>query len=210
MQIDVYNKTGEKIKTLKLSDSFDVTVSDKLITKYINYLRNALRFPVANTKNRGDVSGGGKKPYKQKGTGNARAGSSRSPLWVGGGVTFGPTSDRNFAQRINSKEKKRAILSIISSFIKDKNAVAVESFDFSEPKTKKALEILEKLNTEGKVSVIVSYSEQNTILSLRNAAGIHVMTPNMLNILNLISSDKVVISEKALEEISKNYSLEAK
>lgn len=210
MKIALYNHAGEKVKDLTLSEDFNVEVSDKLITKYINYLRNALRSPVANTKNRGQVSGGGKKPWKQKGTGNARVGSSRSPLWIGGGVTFGPTSLRNFAQRINSKEKKKAILAIISKHVADKNAVIVENLDYKEPKTKKAVELLEKLKVEGKASVIVSLSDKNAILSLRNMAGVHVMTPNMLDILNLISSDKVVISEKALEEIVNNYQLAKK
>ncbi len=206
MKIAVYSKSGEKKEELTLSKAFDVEVGREAITLYINYLRNALRAPIANTKDRGAVSGGGKKPYRQKGTGNARAGSTRSPLWVGGGVTFGPTCERNFKTKFNSKEKKRIILSVFGDFIRNKKAVVITDLALSEPKTKKADEILNNLKAEGKISVISGKKDINCNLAFRNIAGIKMMEPKRLDMISVISSDQLILSKEALEEIEAVYS----
>lgn len=205
MKVTVYKQSGEKLEDLTLSESFETIASPKAITLYINYLRNSLRFPVANTKNRGEVSGGGKKPWKQKGTGNARAGSSRSPLWVGGGVTFGPTSDRNFQTRINSKEKKRVIRAIFTDLILNNRFIALEHLIMKETKTKTALEILSNLKVEGKIALIITPADTNARYSFRNIAGIKVMSPNKLDMIYLMSSNKVVIAKEALKVIDEIY-----
>lgn len=205
MKISVYSQSGEKIEELTLSEAFDVKASSASVTLYINYLRNSLRAPIANTKDRSAVSGGGKKPYKQKGTGNARAGSSRSPLWVGGGVTFGPKSDQNWKTRINSRERKRVILAIIAEFFKDNKALVVDDLSIDAPKTKKADEILNKIKAEGKISLITVTDDKNAAASFRNIAGVFAMSPNRLDMLNLISSNHMVLSKKALEELEIVY-----
>lgn len=205
MKVAVYSQSGEKKEDLTLSDVFDVKASSSSITLYINYLRNSLRAPIANTKDRSAVSGGGKKPYKQKGTGNARAGSSRSPLWVGGGVTFGPKSDQNWKTRINSRERKRVILGIIAEFLRDKKVIVVEDLAIDAPKTKKADEILNNIKAEGKISLISVVDDKNAGASFRNLAGVHSMSPNRLDMINLISSNHLVFSKKALEEIEIVY-----
>lgn len=205
MKIAVYSQSGEKKEDLTLSDVFDVMANSASITLYINYLRNSLRAPIANTKDRGAVSGGGKKPYKQKGTGNARAGSSRSPLWVGGGVTFGPKSDQNWKTRINSKERKKVILGIISEFIRDKKALVVENLAIDMPKTKVADEILNNIGASGKISLISVVDDKNANVSFRNIAGVFSMSPNRLDMINLISSNQLVLSKKSLEEIESVY-----
>ena len=130
MKVAVLNQKGEKVEDLTLSKSFDVEVSAHSRTLYINYLRAALRSPIANTKDRSEVSGGGKKPWKQKGTGNARVGSSRSPLWVHGGVTFGPNNDQNFKIRINHKEKKKVFLGLIGDMVKNDKLVVLTDLNF--------------------------------------------------------------------------------
>lgn len=205
MKIAVYNQQNDKVKDITLSPNFDIKVSSEAVTLYINYLRAALRSPIANTKDRGDVSGGGRKPYKQKGTGNARAGSTRSPLWVGGGVTFGPTNDRNFRIRINSKEKKRVIFGILADLIRDTKVKVIDDLTLAKIKTKNAASILESIQAEGKTSVIIESSDVNTILSFRNIAGVFVMTPNKLDVINLMSSNTVIVSEKALARFEEVY-----
>lgn len=209
MKVAVYSQSGEKKEDLTLSEAFEVKASNATITLYINYLRNSLRAPIANTKDRGAVSGGGKKPYKQKGTGNARAGSSRSPLWVGGGVTFGPKSDQNWKTRINSKERKKVILGIVAEFLRDKKVLVVENLAIDAPKTKKADEILNNIKASGKISVISVVDDKHAAVSFRNIAGVHAMSPNRLDMINLISSNQLVFSKKALEEMEVVYTSKA-
>lgn len=206
MKISTYNQNGEKKEDLTMSNIFDVSVSPKAVTLYVNYLRAALRFPIANTKNRGEVSGGGKKPWKQKGTGNARVGSSRSPLWVGGGVTFGPTNDKNFHKRINSKEKRRVILGIIADLVKADKVAIIEDFESKTPKTKEAANLLRSIKAEGKISVIFCKEDGNAYLSFRNIAGVKTMSPSKLDMIFLMSSDKVIISKKAYGQLEEIFS----
>jgi large subunit ribosomal protein L4 len=206
MKITSYNQAGEKKEDISMSAIFDAEVGSKAATLYINYLRSALRFPIANTKNRGEVSGGGKKPWKQKGTGNARAGSSRSPLWVGGGVTFGPNNDQNFHKRINSRERRRVILGLIGEIIRDKKMIALDSFKIEAPKTKDAATLLSEVKAEGKVSVILSKENGNANMAFRNIAGVKVMSPSKLDMIYLTSCDKVVISKEALKQLEEIFS----
>jgi len=206
MKVAVYNQEGVKVEDLTLSKSFETQVSPEAVTLYVNYLRSAMRSPIANTKDRSQVRGGGKKPWRQKGTGNARVGSSRSPLWVGGGVTFGPSNERNFKKRINKAEKKRIILGIISDFIKDKKAIFVSDMKMSEPKTKKASEILEALKAVGKIAVLLNKNDENSKISLRNIQGVKPMSPAYLDMIYLLSSDSVVISKDTVSEIENLYS----
>lgn len=205
MKIDVYKKSGEKSGEISLSDAFNQKIKVEAMTQYLNYVRASLQAPIANTKNRGQVSGGGKKPWRQKGTGNARAGSTRSPLWVGGGVTFGPTSARNFSKRINANLRRTAILSIISKFIIDKKAKAVEDFSFETPKTKDANKILNNLGVEGKVALIISKTDKNAELALRNIAGVKSMSAQWLDIIHLSSSSELIFSRESIKELEATY-----
>lgn len=205
MKISVYNQKGEKVKDLTLSSNFSLSLNPKLLTLYINYLRSATRYAIANTKDRSEVSGGGKKPWRQKGTGNARVGSTRSPLWVGGGVTFGPTSNQNFKKRINSVAKKNAILGIFSELFKDKKVAIVENLKLNTVKTNSAAEILNNLKLTGKLSIILSNNDENARLSFRNIEGIKIMSANKLDMLHILSSDNIILSENSLSEIENIY-----
>jgi len=205
MKLEVFNQKGEKVKDLQVSKAFDVDLSSKALTLYVNYLRNALRNPVANSKDRSEVSGGGKKPFKQKGTGRARQGSSRSPLWVGGGVTFGPSSEQNFHTRINKSTKRKVILGVIGSLIKDNKAIAIENLSFEKPSTKKAVEVIENVKAQGKISVILNDQDQNADKSMRNIGGIKLMTPQKLNVIDLLSTDKLIISVPAIDKVEATY-----
>lgn len=205
MKIDVLNQKGEVVKEMQTSELFDVVVSPKSLTLYVNYLRNALRGPVANTKDRGEVSGGGKKPYKQKGTGRARAGSTRSPLWVGGGVTFGPTSERSYGTKINKSLKRNVILGIFGEAFKEKKAVVLESLALKNPKTKDASQVLENIKAEGKISIIMNNTDENANMAFRNLAGVTLMSPSRLNFINILSSDKIVFSLDSLSKIEETF-----
>lgn len=207
MKVDIVNKKGEKVKQIELDKSLEVSYSPSALALYVNYLRNACRGSVAKTKDRSEVSGGGKKPYKQKGTGRARAGSSRSPLWVGGGVTFGPTGNENHKTRINKQTKKKIILGTIGSFFKNKRAVLVEDLIFGTAKTKEAVDCLKKFNIDGKIALIFDQNDTNAEKSFRNIAGIEAMPYNKLDFLNLLSANSMVLSLPALENIVNTYKL---
>jgi len=206
MKVAVLNQKGDKVKDLDYPKSFEVTVSDAAVTQYVNYLRAALRDPVANSKDRSEVSGGGRKPWKQKGTGRARHGSTRSPLWVGGGVTFGPSNSQNFKLRINKSLKRSVIISTLNKLFQDKKAIIIDDLNMSEPKTKNAIEILENIKADGKISLVFNADETNLEKSFRNIAGINLSMPGKLNIITLMSSDSLVLSETSLNQIVKIYS----
>jgi len=207
MKVAIYNKAGEKKSDLTLSKRFDDEVSNKAVTLYINYLRNALRAPIANTKDRGQVSGGGKKPWRQKGTGNARVGSTRSPLWVGGGVTFGPTSARNFQQRINKGLKKQIIAGIIGEYAKNKKLFILDDLSFEKPSTKAAEEMLAKIKTAGKVSVIAAPKDEFSYESFRNLPYVTFMAVSKPNMIAVSSSQNLFISKEAAEILEKNLEI---
>jgi len=206
IKIALQNQSGEKIKDISVSAAFDIQVSPKSITLYVQYLRNALRWPVANTKDRSEVSGGGRKPWKQKGTGSARVGSTRSPLWIGGGVTFGPNNDQNFQTRLNKSVKRGVIASVIGQMMKAKKASVIDKFDIAKPNTKFALSVLNSLKTEGKISLIIEEKDIDIEKSFRNIPGIHVMTPHKLNMITLLSSDHFIATADALKKLEEIYS----
>lgn len=205
MKISVLNQKGEKVSDLQLSKAFDVEISDESLTLYVNYLRNALRGPVANSKDRSEVSGGGRKPYKQKGTGRARPGSTRSPLWVGGGVTFGPSSEQNFRTRINKNLKKKVILGVIADAARQNKLIILDSLAMAEPKTKAAVNVLSNIKAEGKISLVLSDTDSNCDKSFGNIEGVNLMMPGRLNVINILSSNNIVLSEKSLEQIEALY-----
>jgi large subunit ribosomal protein L4 len=206
MKIEVLNQSGEKVKDLQLSNIFDVQLSPEALALYVNYLRNSLRGAVANSKDRSEVSGGGKKPYKQKGTGRARQGSSRSPIWVGGGVTFGPTNDRNFKTKINKSQKRNVIMGIFGEAFRQNKAVVVDTLALKTPKTKEAVSILNSVKVEGKISVILNDTDTNADMSFRNLDGVSMMISNRLNVIDLISADKMVFSIDSLNKLEEIFS----
>ncbi len=206
MKIEVLNQSGEKVKDLQLSNIFDVQLSPEALSLYVNYLRNSLRGAVANSKDRSEVSGGGKKPYKQKGTGRARQGSSRSPIWVGGGVTFGPTNDRNFRTKINKSQKRNVIMGIFGEAFRQNKAVVIDSLALKSPKTKEAVSILNSAKVEGKISVILNDSDINADMSFRNLDGVSMMVSSKLNVIDLISADKMVFSLDSLNKLEEIFS----
>lgn len=203
---DVYNMQGEKTSSLTLDERiFKHKPKMNLLHQVVTSQLANSRKPYAHTKTRGEVSGGGIKPWKQKGTGRARAGSSRSPIWIGGGVTFGPRKKRNYLQKTNKKVKKIALTMALSVAYQDKKIIIVDKIHFDKIKTKQAENFLQKLPIkEGTILMIVSESEQNLLLSTRNLSYLKTINSNCLNVLDIIKHDWIVIEREAFAKIEKN------
>ena len=200
----VLNLKGDKVKDLALNDSvWAVEVNESVMHDAIVLAQASLRQGTASTKTRSEVSGGGRKPYKQKGTGNARQGSTRSPQWPGGGIVFGP-KPRKYDKKQNRKERRLALKSALTSKLQDKELVIVENFNLESNKTKAFNEMLAKLNVNGKALVVCANENENLYLAARNNRKVAVMTVSEVNVLDLVAVDYLVIDEssvKALEEV---------
>jgi large subunit ribosomal protein L4 len=200
----VLNLKGEKVKDLALNDSvWAVEVNEPVMHDAIVLAQASMRQGTASTKTRSEVSGGGRKPYKQKGTGNARQGSTRSPQWPGGGIVFGP-KPRKYDKKQNRKERRLALKSALTSKLQGKELVIVENFNLESNKTKAFNEMLAKLNVNGKALVVCANENENLYLAARNNRKVAVMTVSEVNVLDLVAVDYLVIDEssvKALEEV---------
>ncbi|MEA3273594.1 MAG: 50S ribosomal protein L4 [Patescibacteria group bacterium] len=164
MQQPIYNLDASKQGELKLAPAvFDVPMNYDLVHRVAVSLSSNRRRPIAHTKTKGEVRGGGKKPWSQKGTGNARAGSIRSPIFKGGGVTFGPRNEVNFQKKINKKERKKAFVEVLSSKLRDGELKIIESFKLETPKTKKLADLFKKLGTEGKSGLVVTLENNDQV-----------------------------------------------
>ena len=200
----VLNLKGDKVKDLALNDSvWAVEVNEPVMHDAIVLTQASLRQGTASTKTRSEVSGGGRKPYKQKGTGNARQGSTRSPQWPGGGIVFGP-KPRKYDKKQNRKEGRLALKSALTSKLQEKELVVVENLNLESNKTKAFNEMLAKLNVNGKALVVCANENENLYLAARNNRNVAVMIASEVNVLDLVAVDYLVIDEssvKALEEV---------
>lgn len=212
LKIKVYNQSAEPIKDLELNEKiFAVEASHELLHQAMVAQMANSRQVLAHTKDRSEVRGGGKKPWKQKGTGRARAGSSRSPIWIGGGVTFGPTKDRNFKKKINQKMKQKAIFMALSDRVKTNSLIVVDSLELAEYKTKKFNEILslvEKniLNNERRDILIINDAKDEKVkYSGRNLAGTKIINLENVNLIDVLNYKNLLLTEKAIETFTKRY-----
>ena len=205
--VKVYDIEGKEVETLELNDAvFGVEINEHIMHKaVVGQLANS-RQGTQSAKTRSEVSGGGRKPYKQKGTGNARQGSIRAPHYRHGGIVFGPVP-RDYSKKMNKKEKKLALKSALSYKVLDKELVVVSTIEFETNKTKEMVNLLEGLNlTNHKVLVCVKELTDNVCLAARNLANVKVVLPSEINTFDLISSDNLLIEEEALtmlEEVLK-------
>jgi large subunit ribosomal protein L4 len=212
LKIKVYNQSAEPIKDLELNAKiFAVEPNNELLHQAMVAQMANCRQVLAHTKDRSEVSGGGKKPWKQKGTGRARAGSSRSPIWIGGGVTFGPTKDRNFKQKINQKMKQKAIFMALSDRVKSNALAVIDTLELADFKTKKFNEILttfEKkvLNNERRNILVVNDSKDEKVkYSGRNLVGVKMINLENINLVDLLNHKSLLLTEKAVEAFTKLY-----
>ena len=206
-KIDVLSLKGEKVKDIKLEDNiFNIEPNDAVIKDAVVAAMAGARQGSAKVKTRSEVAGGGRKPYRQKGTGNARQGSIRAPHYRHGGIVFGPVP-RDYSKKMNKKEKKLALKSALSYKVLDKELVVVSTIEFETNKTKEMVNLLEGLNlTNHKVLVCVKELTDNVCLVARNLANVKVVLPSEINTFDLISSDNLLIEEEALtmlEEVLK-------
>lgn len=204
MDSAVYNQKGEKVSDIKLPETvFGLPWNANLVHQVAVSMMSNRRDPVAHTKGRGDVAGGGKKPWKQKGTGRARAGSNRSPIWRGGGVTFGPTGEQNFSKSIPRKKNRKAILSALAT--KDVKSVAsLKSFQTEKPSTKAATALLKKLGCDRNTLVVIEKNEEAVRKSFANIERVKLIDYRYLNVFDVLKADKIIFigdSIKKSEEL---------
>lgn len=199
--IDVVDSKGSKTGTIDVSDAvFNAEINKKTVRISLNqYLANQ-RQGTAATKTKGLVRGGGKKPWRQKGTGRARAGSNRSPLWRKGGTIFGP-QPRDYLYKVNKKVKQNAMRSAITSLTQEGKLLVVDQLDFSEPKTKLAAEFLKNLNVDGKAVVLIDTPSENVILSFKNLPYAKLLRTENINIFDLLNCDTLVTTSTTIKKV---------
>ena len=205
-KISVKNLNGEKVKDLTLNDNiWNIEVNEDSLKKMIRLQLDATRQGTRKTKNRSEVSGGGRKPWRQKGTGRARQGSTRATQWRGGGIPFG-VSPRDYTFKINKKERVIALKSALSSKVQEKALVVVDNFNMESTKTKDALKVLENLKLDNKILFVTSDDAENLYLAVRNLPNVLVIYADEVNCYDLVNADVVVMDEAAvnkLEEVLK-------
>ena len=200
-KVQVLNLKGEKVKDITLKDSvWNIEVNEPVMHDAIVLARASLRQGTASTKTRSEVSGGGRKPYKQKGTGNARQGSTRSPQWPGGGIVFGP-KPRKYDKKQNRKERRLALKSALSSKLRDNELVVVESLNLENNKTKTFNEMLKNVKVNGKALVVFADDNENLFLASRNNNKVAVVAFDEINVLDLVATDYLLIDESSVKKI---------
>lgn len=204
MQTKLYNQEGSEIGTVELPERvFGLSQNLDLVHQVrVSLLANA-RKPVAHTKNRAEVSGTGKKPWRQKGTGRARHGSRRSPIWVGGGIAHGPRNDKSYAKKINTQMMKKALNTLLSSKFKNGQIKIVENIYLDSPKTKIFKELAGRISGENSKNLllVLPASNKNIVRASRNL-GVTVETAGSLNFLNTLKAKKIIFTKSALEKIN--------
>jgi large subunit ribosomal protein L4 len=205
MATATYTKAGTKATTPARLDSsvFSVEVKNHELIKqaYVTYLANG-RDNLAKTKKRGEVRGGGKKPWKQKGTGRARFGSSRVPIWRGGGITFGPTGDENYSKNMNVKAKRLAVRQALSLASQSDKIKVVEAFVAMDKKTKDMAKFLNKIEANGRVVCVVEKRDYANELATRNIQKLQIVASKNLNVYDILNADCIVFSKEALTNVS--------
>lgn len=205
MSVATFTKTGAKATTAVSLDKtvFGVQVDNHELLKqaYVAYLANG-RVNLAKTKLRGDVRGGGRKPWKQKGTGRARFGSSRNPIWRGGGIVFGPTGEENYSKKLPLSAKRLAIRQALSMAAEEKRIKVIETFDCKDGKVKQTVAVLNKIEATGKVLLVVSLKDQLVTRATNNLPDVKVVEARYLNVYDVVNADAIVVSKKSLDVIN--------
>ena len=203
-KVDVYDIKGKKVSDIELADSvFGIEPNENFVhAVLVNYLANQ-RQGTQSTKTRAEVRGGGKKPWRQKGTGRARQGSIRAPQWIKGGIALGP-KPRSYKYTVNKKERRLAIKSILSSKVLEKELTVVEKLELKEIKTKTMVKALADLKVEGKTLIVLPENNQNVLMSSRNIEGVKTITANNINVFDLLKYTNLILpvdTVKKLEEV---------
>ena len=202
--VSVFNMEGNEVGTMELNDAiFGAKVNEHLVhLAVVSQLANK-RQGTQKAKTRSEVSGGGRKPWRQKGTGHARQGSTRAPQWTGGGMVFAPVP-RDYTIRLNKKEKRAALKSVLTSKVQENKFIVVDELKFDEIKTKAMKKVLANLKTD-KALVILNDNDQNVVLSARNIEGVETALTNTINVFDLLKHNTVVVTKAAVETIEEVY-----
>jgi len=205
MLVNIYNQDKDKVGEMELpKEVFEVEINPDLIHQVVLSQQSNRRQGTAQAKMRGEVSGGGKKPWRQKGTGRARHGSNRSPIWKGGGVTFGPRADKNYKRTIPVKMKRKALLMVLSAKAKEGMILVVDKLDFPKPKTKDMVVTLNKL-FKGSGILVLAKMDNNLILSVRNIPKTLSIQAKDLNVLDLLKYKYVIMSKAGIKKIKDTF-----
>lgn len=213
-KVKVYNQKAEKVGDIELSDKvFNLAPNVDLVHQASLAQMGNERQVLAHTKDRSEVRGGGKKPWRQKGTGRARVGSNRSPIWIGGGVTFGPTKDRNFKKDINKKMRQKALAIVLSSKVRDNVFVVLENIELKEFKTKQVNEMFTKIHKDilkeekekFNILFINDKKDEKVKYSTKNISGVKLINSNNINILDLLKYKNLVLTKAVVKDLEDQY-----
>jgi large subunit ribosomal protein L4 len=200
-KVDLFNQSGSKVSEIELNEAvFGIEPNQHVLFEAVVMQRASLRQGTHKTKVRSEVAGGGRKPWKQKGTGRARQGSIRSPQWRGGGTVFGPTP-RSYSYKLPKKVRRLAIKSALSSKVLDENILVLESLAFNAPKTKEFKDVLKALSVDSKALIVTANLDENVALSARNLPGVTVVTADGINVLDVLNHGKLIITKAAVEKV---------
>lgn len=200
-KVNVLSQTGSSVGEIELNDAiFGIEPNESVIFDAVIAQRASLRQGTHKVKNRSEVAGGGRKPWKQKGTGRARQGSIRSPQWRGGGIVFGPTP-RSYAYKLPKKVRRLALKSVLSAKVADAELVVLDALALSTPKTKEFVKVLSDLNIDSKVLFVTADLESNVALAAGNLQGVKVLKADGINVLDIVGHNKVVMTKSAIEKI---------
>lgn len=200
-KVALYNQSGSQVGDIELSDAvFGIEPNEPVLHQAVVMQQASLRQGTHSTKGRSEVRGGGRKPWRQKGTGRARHGSIRSPQWVGGGVVFGPTP-RSYKFNLPKKVRRLAIKSALSSKVKDNEIIVLEDLSLDTPKTKDMVAILANLSVEGKALLVTADYNETVALSARNIPGVKFIEAAGVNVLDVVKYDKLIITKGAVEKV---------
>ena len=204
-KIDVYDINGKKVKELELNEAvFGIEPNEAVVhSVLVNFLANQ-RQGTQSTKTRSEVSGGGRKPWRQKGTGRARQGSIRAPQWIKGGIALGP-KPRSYKYTVNKKERRLAVKSLLSSKVLENNLVVVDSLNLKEIKTKEMVKVLSNLKVEGKALVMLPEKNENVQKSARNIEGVKTTLVGTINVYDLLKYNKLVVTEDTIKKLEEVY-----
>ena len=203
-KVSVYNMEGKEVGTMDLNDSiFAVEINEHLVHMAVVQQLANNRQGTQKAKTRSDVSGGGRKPWRQKGTGHARQGSTRSPQWTGGGVVFAPTP-RDYSFKLNKKEKRAALKSVLTSAVNENKFIVVDELKFDSIKTKDFAKVLTNLNVE-KALVVLDTNDKNVVMSAKNIPTVKTALTNTINVYDILKYNTVVVTKAAVDQIQEVY-----
>ena len=202
-KLDMLNLNGEKVKEINLKDNiWNIEPNNNVLHDAIVLTLASRRQGTHKVKTRSEVSGGGRKPWRQKGTGNARQGSIRAPQWRSGGIVFGPTPDRNYTKKMNRKERRLALKSALTYKAREKELILVDNIKFETNKTKEMMLLLNKLDlVNEKILLVINELDENICLASRNIGNIKVVLPEEVNTYDVVNADKMLLTESSLQKL---------